>query len=61
MVAEELTRYEEIAPVRFRVSNIVEAKATLVLIPLCGGHFKLSAVLCSLTILDTTYTQVRKE
>jgi hypothetical protein len=38
-------RYEEIAPVRFRVGDIVEAKATLVLIPLRGGHYKLSAVL----------------
>ncbi|KAF8336027.1 hypothetical protein F5887DRAFT_891718, partial [Amanita rubescens] len=53
------TRYEEISPVRFRIGDIVEAKATLMLIPLRGGHFKLSAVLQSVTIMDTTCTQVR--
>lgn len=54
------TRYENISPVRFRVGDIVEAKATLMLIPLRGGHFKISAVLRSLTIIDATFTQVRK-
>ena len=54
-------RYENISPVRFRVGDIVEAKATLMLIPLRGGQFKLTAVLRSLTIVDTTCTQVREK
>ena len=51
-------RYETIAPVTFRVGDIVEAKATLMVLPLRGGNFKLTAVLRGITILDTTYTQV---
>ena len=51
-------RYQAITPVTFRVGDIVEAKATLMVIPLRGGHYKLTAVLRSITILDTTYTQV---
>ncbi|KAF8716420.1 hypothetical protein AX14_012357 [Amanita brunnescens Koide BX004] len=47
-----------LTPVRFRIGDIVEAKATLVLIPLRGGHFKLLAILRSLTIMDTSYTQI---
>ena len=51
-------RYEAIPPVRFRVGDIVEAKATLMLIPIHQSHFKLTAVLRSLTLLDTSFAQV---
>ena len=52
------TRYEEILPVRFRVGDIVEAKATLTVIQMKGSEFKLIAVLRSLTLWDTQFTQV---
>lgn len=51
-------RYEPIPPVRFRVGDIVEAKATLMLVPIRQGQFKLMAVLRGLTLLDTTFAQV---
>ncbi|KAK2459290.1 hypothetical protein APHAL10511_008692 [Amanita phalloides] len=50
-------KYEAIAPVRFRVGDIVEAKATLMLVPIREGRFKLTAVLRSLTLLDTSFAQ----
>ncbi|KAF8694149.1 hypothetical protein AX14_002155 [Amanita brunnescens Koide BX004] len=50
-------RYRPIPLVRFRIGDIVEAKATLMLIPLRQGHFKLTAVLRSLTLLDTSFAQ----
>lgn len=54
-----IARYAPLTPVRFRVGDIVEAKATLMLLPLRGGRFKLSAVLRSITLWDTQFTQVR--
>jgi hypothetical protein len=51
-------RYEPIPPVRFRVGDIVEAKATLMLIPLRQGHFKLTAILRTITLLDTSFAKV---
>ncbi|KAF8340895.1 hypothetical protein F5887DRAFT_1076842 [Amanita rubescens] len=53
-----IIKYEEIPPVRFRVGDIVEAKATLMVIPLKGGEFKLIAVLRSLTLWDAQFTQI---
>ncbi|KAF8324385.1 hypothetical protein F5887DRAFT_1086610 [Amanita rubescens] len=50
-------KYETISPVRFRVGDIVEAKATFMLVPIREGRFKLSAVLRSLTLLDTSFAQ----
>lgn len=55
---EYAIRYEAIPPVRFHVGDIVEIKATLMLIPVREGHFKLTAVLRSLTLLDTSFTKV---
>jgi hypothetical protein len=55
---EDNLRYETVTPVTFRVGDIVEAKATLMVLPLRGGNYKLTAVLRGITILDTTYTQV---
>ena len=52
------TRYEEILPVRFRVGDIVEAKATLTVIQMKGSEFKLIAGPRSLTLWDTQFTQV---
>ena len=51
-------RYEAIPPVRFRVGDIVEAKMTLMLIPIQQDCFKLKAILRSLTLLDMSFAQV---
>jgi hypothetical protein len=53
-----ISRYSTIPPVRFRVGDIVKAKATFMLIPLRDGHFKMTAVLHSLTLLDTSFALV---
>ena len=56
--SEILSRYEVILPVRFQVGDIVEAKATFMLIPMRECHYKMMIVLRSLTLLDTSFAQV---
>ncbi|KAF8326445.1 hypothetical protein F5887DRAFT_1084538 [Amanita rubescens] len=53
MDIKDAIKYETIAPVRFRVGDIVEVKATLMLVPLRGGMYKLNAVLRSYLPLNT--------
>lgn len=53
-----INRYAPLTPVTFWVGNIVEAKATLMLLPLRGSKFKLLAVLHSIMLWDTQFTQV---
>jgi hypothetical protein len=43
----------------FHIGDIVEAKATLMLVPMRGGEHKLMVILCSLTLLDATFSEVR--
>jgi hypothetical protein len=57
----EISRYSPIAPVLFREGDIVEAQLTLMLVPLKGGQFKMTAVLRCLTLLDSTYSRVSKK
>jgi hypothetical protein len=45
-------------PVRFREGDIVDAKLTLMLVPVKNDQHKMVAILRSLTLLDSTYSQV---
>ncbi|KAM6493760.1 hypothetical protein JOM56_010121 [Amanita muscaria] len=49
--------YKPIPPVLFREGDVVEAQITMMLVPLKGGQFKLTAVLRCLTLLDSTYSR----
>lgn len=53
--------YEEIAPVKFCVGDLVEVQLTLMLVPLRGGQYKLAPILRCLTILDSKFSQVNAE
>ncbi|KAM6491852.1 hypothetical protein JOM56_012711, partial [Amanita muscaria] len=52
----EIYSYKPIPPVLFREGDVVEAQITMMLVPLKGGQFKLTAVLRCLTLLDSTYS-----
>ena len=53
-------RYEMWDPAQFRQGDIVEAETTLTLVPVKDGKYKLIAVLRSITLLDSTHSQVSK-
>jgi hypothetical protein len=52
-------RYEEMAPVKFREGDIVEAQLSFSLVPIKRGFYKMIAVLRSVTLLDSSFSQVR--
>ena len=56
----EISRYSPIPPVLFREGDVVEAQISMMLVPLKGGQFKMTAVLRCLTLLDSTYSRVSK-
>ncbi|KIM78013.1 hypothetical protein PILCRDRAFT_75994, partial [Piloderma croceum F 1598] len=56
--ASPINRYHPVAPVRFRIGDIVEAQMSCVVVPLKGEKFKMIHQLHLLALLDATYTQV---
>jgi hypothetical protein len=52
--------YQNIAPSRFRIGDLVEARATLMLVPLRDSEFKMVCVLRGLTLVDDTVSQVKE-
>ena len=53
-------RYMPVKPVIFGVGNIVELQALFMAVPLKQGKFKSAMVLRGITLIDGTFTQVRK-
>ena len=49
-----------VKPVIFGVGNIVEVQASFMAAPLKQGKFKSGMVLRGITLIDSTFTQVRK-
>ena len=58
LLSNEIYSYEEIAPVKFCIGDLVEVQLTLMLVPLRGGQYKLAPILRCLTILDSKFSQV---
>ena len=54
-------RYIPVKPVIFGVGNIVEVQASFMAVPLKQGKFKTTMVLRGITLVDGTFTQVRKQ
>ncbi|KIL58014.1 hypothetical protein M378DRAFT_87111 [Amanita muscaria Koide BX008] len=52
------SKYNCIPPVRFRDGDIIEVQMTILLVPLLHGQFKMMTTLRSLTLVDTTFSQV---
>jgi hypothetical protein len=44
----------------FRIGDLVEARATIMLVPLRDNEFKMVGVLRGLTLVDDTFSQVNK-
>ena len=53
-------RYTPVKPVIFGVGDIVEVQASFMAVPLKQGKFKTMMVLRGITLVDGTFTQVRK-
>ena len=52
-------RYDKLDPAQFRLGDIAEVEASLMLVPIKEQKHKLVAVLRSVTLLDTTFSQVK--
>ncbi|KAF8218807.1 hypothetical protein L208DRAFT_1347080, partial [Tricholoma matsutake] len=51
-------RYEQCNPQSFRISNIMQAQVSFIVVPVCGGKCKMLSVLQSIALLNRCFANV---
>ena len=59
-IRTDVRRYISVKPSSVCIRDIVELQVSFIVVPLRDNKFKATMVLCSILVLDHTYTQVKR-